>query len=161
MSKIPADRQPFIRGDICYIPLLDGWVALVDAADYDIVKDSLWSLSDGYVARMADGKREPLHRILMPEAPLVDHRNLNKLDNRRNNLRAATSSQSNANRRSWGESQYKGVHKLKRNGYWRVKITHNGKTLSVGCYENEIDAAKAYDEMAKELHGEFAKLNFP
>ena len=38
---------------------------------------------------------------------------------------------------------------------------HNGKKIWVGRFDNEIDAAKAYDETARKYHGEFARLNFP
>lgn len=43
---------------------------------------------------------------------------------------------------------------------WRVRNTFNGKRIYLGSFENEIDAAKAYDEAAKKYYGDFASLNF-
>ncbi len=107
-----------------------------------------------------------MHREIMnfPKGLLVDHRNNNTLDNRRANLRPATSSQNMVNRRrdkSKNSSQFRGVRFRKERGRWSAQITINGKTFWLGSYDNEIDAARAYDRAAMKYHGEFAKLNFP
>lgn len=107
-----------------------------------------------------------MHREIMnfPKGLLVDHRNNNTLDNRRANLRIATSSQNMVNRRrdkSKNSSQFRGVRFRKERGRWSAQITVNGKTFWLGSYDNEIEAAKAYDTAAKKHHGEFARLNFP
>lgn len=39
-------------------------------------------------------------------------------------------------------------------------ITFKGRVIRLGSFKNEIDAAKAYDEAAKELYREYACLNF-
>lgn len=56
-------------------------------------------------------------------------------------------------------SIFRGVSKH-RSGKWYACISHNGQpTKRIGLFVDEIDAAKAYNKAALELHGEFAKLN--
>jgi hypothetical protein len=94
---------------------------------------------------------------------VVDHRNTDSLDNRRVNLRLATHSQNSCNSRrdkSNTYSRYRGVSFNKRKQKWFAAIRANGKKTWLGYYDNELDAAKAYDLAAKKYHGEFAMLNF-
>ncbi|MGA2092115.1 MAG: HNH endonuclease [Sedimentisphaerales bacterium] len=108
-----------------------------------------------------------LHRIIMnaPDGLLVDHKNRKGLDNRIANLRLATHSENCCNREKMrhSTSQYKGVYCEKRRGreQWRANIRFNGKRIFLGYFNNEIDAAKAYDAAAKKYHRIFARLNFP
>ena len=44
---------------------------------------------------------------------------------------------------------------------WFVSAEVDGRRLSLGYFAFEEDAAHAYDEAAREHHGEFAQLNFP
>jgi hypothetical protein len=98
-----------------------------------------------------------------PEDRVVDHRNGDSLDNRRDNLRIATQAENMQNRRKRKNttSQYIGVWFAKEKKKWESRITQDGKKIYLGSFVNEIDAAKAYDEAAKKYRGEFAKLNFP
>ncbi len=106
-----------------------------------------------------------MHRQIMaaPDHLVVDHIDHNGLNNTRANLRLCTSAQNlcNALPPANASSRYKGVSWEKRRKNWRVVIQFNNKTYHLGHFKNEIEAAKAYDERAKELHGEFACLNFP
>jgi hypothetical protein len=91
----------------------------------------------------------------------IDHINHNGLDNRRCNLRPATISQNNWNslKRKNTTSKYKGVYWCKITHKWLSKIKMYGKSYHLGYYKKEIDAARAYNIKAKELFGEYAKLN--
>jgi hypothetical protein len=108
-----------------------------------------------------------MHRVIMspvPEGLLVDHENHDSLDNRRRNLRHATPSQnkSNSNKykvRSDCASRFKGVSFHKHVKKWQAEIQKNHVKHQLGYFENEADAARAYDEAAKRIHGEFALTN--
>ena len=107
-----------------------------------------------------------MHREIMgrPKGLQVDHRNRKRLDNRRENLRTATNSQNQYNKnktKSKTSSIYKGVTYIKSTGKWRAQIMVSRKNIALGEYDEEIEAAKAYDEGAKKYHGEFARLNLP
>ena len=54
-------------------------------------------------------------------------------------------------------SKYKGV--WKRKASWRANIKHNYKTIHLGSFKTEEEAARAYNAKATKLYGEFAKLN--
>ena len=107
-----------------------------------------------------------MHREVIdpPDHLFVDHINHNGLDNRNANLRTATAMQNSYNRVHFTKnpsSKYKGVSWRKQTKKWDVQIRYNGKTKFIGSFENETEAAKAYDEVAKKHQGEFAVLNFP
>lgn len=104
-----------------------------------------------------------MHRIILnaPAGVYVDHINGNGLDNRRSNLRLCTFADNIRNRGKLkdGTSQYKGVHRLTNSIRWCARITHDGRTMSLGCYASELSAARAYDRAAILKHGEFARTN--
>ena len=93
----------------------------------------------------------------------ADHINGYGLDNRRENLRDATRSQNgyNVSIRRDGSSGFKGVSPCKQTGRWQVRISANGRNRHIGRYRTAEEAAHAYDDAARDLHGEFARLNFP
>jgi len=106
-----------------------------------------------------------MHRFIMdpPEGMVVDHRNGNRLDNRRSNLRVCTQKQNTHNSRPKGKSsRFKGVCYDKARGQWMAPVrSPDGKDIHTGRFDDEVEAAKAHDRLARELHGEFAYLNFP
>ncbi len=157
------------------IPLTQRRYAIVDPADYTRLAEYKWhanrSRTTFYAQRkkwLPELKKEVtvrMHRHILnvPDNLLVDHINGNGLDNRRANLRPATHSQNTCNigKYQLSRSRYKGVtwHKARRR--WNARIRSNRRTISLGYFDNELDAAKAYDVAAREHHRQFARPNFP
>ena len=102
-----------------------------------------------------------MHReiIKVPDNLVVDHINHNGLDNRKANLRPATKAQ-NAWNRKIHTGKFKGVTWSKGRKKWFVRLRCAGKRISIGFFDDQIEAAKAYDEAAKKYRGQFAVLNF-
>lgn len=97
----------------------------------------------------------------------IDHKDGNPLNNRIENLREATKSQNQVNKKAKAnrETIYKGVSLEKRSGKWKASIGYTTygkkKVKNLGRFMSDIDAAKAYDKAALEIYGEYALLNFP
>ena len=157
------------------IPLTQGKVAIVDAADYEWLSQFRWRVYKGkrrqvwYAVRhlrLSSGKWSSMrmHREILGALPgqFVDHKDGDGLNNTRSNLRICTSQQNQFNTPGLAStsSRFKGVSWEKRRGWWIASIRMQGKSHFIGSYHDEIDAARAYDAVAKELHGEFARLNF-
>jgi hypothetical protein len=156
------------------IPLGDNMFTIVEPRDFYWLNNFHWSPAGIgkhiYAVRNitkagAGTTAIRLHREIMnhPKGLLVDHRNRNTLDNRRENLRLATNSQNQFNKAKTSRktsSRFIGVFLEKCTGRWIAKVTVERKRIWSGRFDSEIDAAKAYDEAAKKYHGEFARLNF-
>lgn len=154
------------------IPLTQGLVALVDEADAEAVTQHKW-----YAAREYKTTFYALRKIRRPDGtyvglrlhgfltgwPLVDHINRDGLDNRRANLRPATTAENsrNALRLPSNTSGFKGVTWHKQARKWQAQIGVDGRRRHLGLHACLEAAAEAYDDAAREFHGEFARLNFP
>jgi hypothetical protein len=92
----------------------------------------------------------------------IDHKNRNGLDNSWSNLRPATRAQNalNMNIPKHNSSGYLGIRLDKRNGNWIAVVRDCGRERYIGTFNSPIAAARARDEEAKKVHGEFARLNF-
>ena len=115
------------------------------------------------IMRSSVGRTIYLHRQLMefPDNLTVDHINRDSLDNRRSNLRACTVAENNLNSAGFtgGTSRFKGVAWTKARGKWTVFGGRRGARVFVGAFDSEIEAARAYNEYAKQHFGPFAYLN--
>lgn len=153
------------------------FTVLYDDCDHELVSKYKWFVTNtGYASAYCRGayntKPGFMHRLILGlikdrSGTIVDHANHNKLDNRRCNIRICGKSDNLKNKLPRGKSKYLGVsfHYTKKNGvkygpFIRASIKINGKYVALGRFKTEEDAAKAYDEMARIHHKDFANPNF-
>jgi hypothetical protein len=144
--------------------LSNGGHVVVDSDDYYRYKHLTWYRSYYGYAHAYDrttGNKVALHRVVMNagKGTQIDHINQDKLDCRKSNLRLATKTQNNRNigPRKSNTSGFKGVSKV--NNRWRAMIWDNYRPIHLGYFATPNDAARAYNNAAIELHGDFACLN--
>jgi len=171
-TRTLLDPNEFIiEGDVCRIKLYDKngnerAETIIDADDYEKVKDRKWGLTgEGYVTTNFGRTTLLLGHLILGHSPnqkiLIDHRNLKKLDNRKNNLRLCTYSQNfmNAPIRKSNTSGFKGVGWRKEMKKWRAYIGINKRFIHLGYFTDILAAARAYNEASIKYFGEFARLN--
>ena len=170
---MPRKIKPVrVEGKVAFIPLSQGYEAMIDVDDIKIVDDKNWSATvtphtvyaHGRMKRM-DGtlRRISIHREIMgnPVGMEVDHISGNALDNRRENLRILTHSDNvkNARIRNDNTSGYKGVMWHKATQKWLSKIQINGKRIHLGLFDTPAKAHAAYCEASARLHGDFGRTS--
>lgn len=159
------------------IQLTQGQVALIDDEDFELVSRYKWFAlynpnTDSYyaLANIPNGGRTlsycdviRMHTLIAgtPDGMNTDHKNHNTLDNRRQNLRPCTYSQSSCNRKMRADNStgYKGVTFEKKKKLFRAMITVDGRRIGLGRYKTAEQASIAYETAAEELHGEFSYKN--
>lgn len=154
------------------IKLTKNKISIIDDEDFDRVSKYKWHcLANDYAARKfyyekKDGKWVTkyirLHQFVLNEFNKeIDHINGNRLDNRKENLRFCDRTLNNANigLKSNNTSGYKGVRLNRTMKKWFASITAYKKVYYLGSFKDKIDAAKAYNKKAKELFGDFARIN--
>lgn len=154
------------------IQLSKGKFALVDRCDVKAVSQLSWYAFNPkpnnpkiwYAANKTSTNYITLHRFIatrmgLPLSNKIDHIDQNGLNCKRNNLRAANSTQNQANTRGHKDSisGLKGVSKAGKR--WRARIFANKKEILIGHFDTAQQAADAYDLKAKEIFGEFALTN--
>lgn len=167
-------------GDIREIQLTRGYKATVSAEDYARIIPFKWQVLIQHkknVVKYYAQRQEPqpegssktvrMHRFILDIRDTkieVDHRDGNGLNNCRGNIRVCTGSENSANKpKRKGRSQYKGVSPAGENRIkkWQASIRIDGKSIGLGRFHAEEEAAIAYDNAASAAYGEFAVLNFP
>ncbi len=155
------------------IGLPQGKFAQVDDGDFEYLNQWKWHTMRGdypvkkekrvYVDGKITRKTVYMHVLIMAptEGFEVDHIDGNPLNNQRCNLRICTHQENLRNQKlqKHGTSKYKGVFWNTRRGGWHASICVNKKSKYLGVYTNEAEAAIAYNNAAKDIFGEFAKLN--
>jgi hypothetical protein len=160
----------FIYGEYAGVITKSGEEILCDTSDIPKIMHYTWKVTrrragaTGYaLARKGNNTSVYLHRVLLdaPKGLEVDHINRNGLDNRRSNIRLATTLQNHwtrgANRTN--ASGLKGVRLHRIKGLWAAVLAVNGREKRLGIFECKYEAAYAYNEAAKRIQGEFAYQN--
>jgi hypothetical protein len=158
------------------IELSQGLSTIVDDDDFDLLVGMRWHATKmGTKARPLfyavrnitiaknKGRLELMHRVIMqaPKGMVVDHKNSNTLDNRKENLRLCTQGENMKNIRSGPNKYgYRGISKTSPNTFV-ASIRVKAKAKYLGNFSSAEEAARAYDAAALNYFGEFAKLNFP
>jgi hypothetical protein len=150
------------------IQLNHGYVTFVNAVDADLGKGPRkWIAYVSPHTVYAYRTNQRLHRIIVERVigrkltanDIVDHIDGDGLNNRRSNLRLATPSQNagNSRIRSNNTSGYKGVCFI--SGKWVAQITYKSNPMTLGRFDDILDAARAYNAGAIKYFGKFARLN--
>lgn len=169
-------KNPFtVRGETVTIELTQDRSTTLDLEDLPLVATHRWHYTSvGYAdSRVWDdeGRKQEhqlmhrMHRLILgvtAKLALADHKNGDRLDNRRTNLRLCTNHQNlmNLGMRPSNTSGFKGVHFVKKRAKYQATVTLGSKKKFLGLFVAPEDAARAYDAAAMEHFGEFARLNF-
>ncbi len=156
------ESDPTIRR----ISLGNNLFAIVDAVDYRRLSKYRWYASphgrNVYAMCRRKGRTVYMHRMIMRphKGYFVDHIDGNGLNNRRCNLRVCTRRQNQANcGPRGGSSRFVGVYRHR--DKWEAKIMCRGQWYRGGVFDDEIEAARTRDRLARKLNGKHAWLNLP
>lgn len=135
-----------------------------DLEDYDKIKDYCWKInSDGYLNSNTFRTTILMHRLLTDcdKYHVPDHKNHNKLDNRKLNLRISTYSNNAMNRKlqSNNTSGVTGVYFNDKKSMWIAHIGYQREKIMLGSYYNFEDAVKARKDAEEKYFGAYSYKN--
>lgn len=169
--KLQAPLQSIqTRPETVEIKLSNGGTTVVDQSDFEAYELGLYhwyrldSTTNSYAIATKDRGKHYLHRLLLGLAAgdkrQGDHRNLDSLDNRRCNLRVATASENQHNKKLYKNNKcgFKGVH-CHSDTLWVANVVFERRQCRLGSFGSPAEAAFAYDCASKIMHGEFACCN--
>lgn len=130
------------------VKLNDENYMLCDIDDWEKLKRHYWNICPtGYAAAgTTAGGRMFFHKeVTNTTSEIIDHINMNKLDNRKCNLRIADKKINSINRdlQSNNTTGHKGIYFDKRYGTWNARVTVNRKTIHLGTYSTKEQAIAA------------------
>lgn len=157
-----------IDGNVAYVPLTQGYEAVIDAADVHLVEGFNWHADTRsctvYARRTVNGSSPSsikMHRVIAgcDDDSIVDHADCNGLNNRRENLRVVGHLENSRNTRirKNNSSGFKGVSQHKRSGKWQAAIWVNYKAVHLGEFKTPEAAHQAYSAASEKFHGEFGR----
>jgi hypothetical protein len=165
-------RDPIYKSDRIELPLTRGLIAIVDLdCDKSHIAHTWTAQVDGRTAYATRNDRSSgrsraqlLHRVILGldygDPRKVDHINRDGLDCRIANMRICEQWQNMANQGS-RSGKYRGVSKLP-SGRWIARMVVQGKSVYVGVFDTDAEAALAWDKVAAvTFDPAFVKLNFP
>jgi len=151
------------------ITLTQGQVALIDDWNLERVSQyKWWAQKDRrtgmfYAVTKLGRQTVFLHNIIMNPPPdmEVDHIDHDRLNCHEDNMRVVSHANNMKNRilDRDNKSGFKGVSIFQK--WYKAEIRSDGKHYYLGIFNTAEEAAHVYDDKARELHGEFATLNFP
>lgn len=158
-------RKIRVEGNIAFVQLTRGMEAVIDAEDIDIVNIRNWRIenfNNMYAVAKIDKKRVYMHRLILSAMSgfVVDHIDGDTLNNRRSNLRIASTTENarNCKVQRNNTSGVKGVCWNKARGAWAARIKVSGKNIHLGYFSDLNDAAASYAKGSAMYHGEFGRV---
>lgn len=129
---------------------------MIDLDDVERCKPFKWSLrNDGYVSTKINGKEVKLHRFILntPKGKHTDHININRLDNRKSNLRICTQQQNNKNKSMYENNKIGKRGVIKREKTYDVYLRYGGECCYFGGFKDFDNAVKAREETEIKFYG--------
>lgn len=152
----PSKRKPYIHKNGYYIGFTTNTNKefYIDEDDFELIKNFSWYENDaGYAISRINNKNIRMHRFIfnLTDNEIVDHKNHNTLDNRKNNIRICTKKENNMNKKA------KGV--IFTRGKYYAYITKNYHRINLGYYDTQEVAIKARKEAEEKYFGEYSYDN--
>lgn len=160
MTDTSKKPREFWIGEHCII-LDEQLFPIVNLFKWHVYKSKQTYYARANVFIGGKSKSITMHRLITGlRNCMVDHRNRNGLDNRIENLRFCSPSQNSQNRIRKNKFGFRGVYRTGSSHTFSVQIQNKEKKIHKHGFKTPEDAAREYDKLSKELHGEFGIRNF-